>query len=108
MKKTTKEIGAKLELFVCSLLKDIFPRAKPTKGSGCTGQGGDIANTPGYKIECKVRNIPNAIIQRKWWNKLCGECIEYNRDIPVLILENRYQEKYAVLAIDDFVKILKK
>lgn len=107
MSKSTKEVGAELENLILSYLKEIDSKARLTKGSGCSTQKGDILNNLGLKIEAKLRNTENAIIQRKWWKKLCGECISYNNDVPILILQNKHKEVYCVLDIKDLMELLK-
>jgi len=108
-KKTTKEIGKKLELKVLSYFQEIQPKARLTKASGAKSQKGDITlgNEFRAKIECKYRETDNCIINRKVWQKLCGELNTYHNDTPLLILGNKHDEIFAVLDIKDLIRILK-
>ena len=104
----TKKIGRKLENYVAELFKEVFPKTRLTKASGACGEKGDILCYGGrFKIECKQRDTDNCIINRKVWNKLCGELNTYHNDTPLLVLGNKHNEIFAVLNIKDLIRILK-
>lgn len=107
MKQTTKEIGSELEQLVVAYLQEIDPSAKVTKASGACSQKGDVCNKLRLKIEAKVRNTDNCIIERKWWLKLNRELNIYNLDTPVLVLQNKHKETFVVLDIKDYMRLLK-
>jgi hypothetical protein len=108
IKKTTKEIGSELEQLVVAHLQEIDPSVRVTRASGARGEKADIKNSLHQKMECKVRNTENCIIQRKWWLKLNRELNIYNLDTPVLVLQNKHKETFVVLDIKDYVRLLKK
>jgi len=107
MTKSTRQVGNKLEKFIADYLKEIDPKARPTKNSGASTQIADVLNKLHLKVECKKRNTENCIIKRKVWNKLCSELIVSNQDIPILALQNKYEETFIVLDIKDFFRIYK-
>jgi hypothetical protein len=108
MDKTTKEIGRKLENKIVAYFQEIQPKARLTKASGAKSEKGDIAlGSLRFKAECKQRNTDNCIINRKVWQKLCGELNTYHNDTPLLILGNKHDEIFCVLNIKDLIRILK-
>lgn len=107
-KKSTKEIGSELEQLVVAHLQEIDPKVRLTKASGAKSEKGDIATgNLRLKIEVKVRNTNNCIIERKWWLKLNRELNIYNLDTPVLVLENKHKEIFCVMDIKDWISLLK-
>jgi hypothetical protein len=108
MKQTTKEIGTELENLIVAHLQEIDPSARLTKASGACSQKGDVCNKLGLKIEAKVRNTDNCIIERKWWLKLNRELNIYNLDTPVLVLQNKHKEVFVCLSLMDWISLLKK
>jgi hypothetical protein len=109
MTKLTKDIGSEFENKVLAHFQEILPTAKLTKASGAKSQKGDITlgNEFRAKIECKYRETDNCIINRKVWQKLCGELNTYHNDTPILILGNKHDEIFAVLDIKDLIRIIK-
>ena len=108
IKQSTKEIGAELEQLVVAHLLEIDPTVRATRASGARGEKADIKNSLHQKIECKVRNTDNAIIERKWWLKLNRELNIYNLDTPVLVLQNKHKEVFVCLSLMDWISLLKK
>ena len=102
----TKQIGEILEDLVVAYFQEIDPKCRKTKASGAKSEKSDI-KIKGFKIECKKRNEENCIINRKVWLKLNKELNIYKFDIPILILQNKFKEIFAVLDIKDLIKILK-
>ena len=109
IKKTTKEIGGELERLLVAHLQEIDPKVRLTKASGAKSEKGDIATgNLRLKIEAKVRNTDNCIIERKWWLKLNRELNIYNLDTPVLVLQNKHKEVFVCLSLMDWISLLKK
>lgn len=104
--KTTKQIGAKLEEYVAYLFKDIYPYARPTKASGARNENGDVQQ-PYFVIECKHRTTENITIKEKIWNKLCNQTPISGERLPLYILRNKNNRQWAVLQLEDFIKIFK-
>jgi len=50
-----------LELYVAEKLKEIDPNARPTAGSGCGNELGDVANKY-FFVECKQKHTKENII----------------------------------------------
>jgi hypothetical protein len=104
----TKKIGQRLENIVVEYLKEIYPKTRLTKASGACGEAGDVLCSEGrLKIECKVRDTDNCIIERKWWLKLNKELNLYNMDTPVLVLQNKHKETFVCMDIKDWIRLLK-
>lgn len=97
----------KLELYVSSKFKEIYKHSRPTKASGAHGEAGDI-NQPYFVVECKLRNTISATINRKVWKKIENEVPVGSNRIPLLILANKFNEKFAVMNFEDLFKIFKK
>lgn len=106
--KSTKDIGKKLENKIVAYFQEISPTVRLTKASGACNEHGDIATgNLRFKIEAKQRNTDNCIINRKVWQKLCGELNTYHNDTPILILGNKHDEIFCVLDIKDLIRLLK-
>jgi hypothetical protein len=96
----------KLEEYIASRFKELYKYARPTKGSGSGGEAGDI-NQPYFIIECKLRNTVNATINRNVWKKLIKEIPIGSKRLPLLILENKFEERFVVIDFEDFFNIFK-
>lgn len=96
----------KLEQYVASRFEEVYKYSRPTKASGAKGELGDI-NQPFFIIECKLRNTVNATINRKVWNKLIREVPIGSKRIPLLVLENKFGERFAVMSFDDLFNVFK-
>ena len=103
--KTTKEIGRKLEEYVLQRVKDIDPKARLTRGSGCGNEYADISCFFGY-IECKKRNTKNFTIKEDVWNHL-------NYNLPIntnkfcfMVHENKNGKRLVTLDFEEFFHIL--
>jgi hypothetical protein len=106
MKKSTREVGNRLERFISDYLKEIDNTAKPTKNSGASTQIADVLNKY-FFIEAKKRNTDNIIIKHKIWNKLCSEVPLHSLKIPLYINQNIHNETLVTLDIKDFILLLK-
>lgn len=106
--KNKRDKGKSLEEYVADRLADILkdPSIKPTKASGASTQLGDILCQQ-FLIECKQRTISSITIKEEVWNKLCGELPLGSIRIPLYILENKNKKRWAVLDLEDFLRILK-
>ena len=97
-----------LEIFIAKNLKDIDKYSRPTRGSGCGNELGDVANEYFY-IECK-QNLTkeNLILKRNVWQKHISNLPINNFKIPFVALENMYNERFIILEAKDFFGIIKK
>jgi hypothetical protein len=104
---TKRQFGRKLEEYVASLFKDIYPYARPTIASGARGEHGDVQQ-PYFIIECKARSTENITIKESVWNKLCSEVPFSSSRLPLYVLRNKNNKQWAVLKLEDFIDIYKK
>jgi len=102
--KNTRAIGKKLEDYACASLSNIDKKTKLSNNSGAVSGNGDIINKY-YVVECKKRNTESVTIDRKVWNKLCGSIVIGSIKTPLLILENKHKEKWAVIDLHDFERL---
>jgi hypothetical protein len=103
----TRKVGRKLENIVCEMLKEIDPKSRLTNNSGAVSNDGDISSSM-FKVECKKRNTKNVTISKNTWEKLCSQIPVGSQKIPLYILENIDNDKFVVLDIKDFMRMLKK
>lgn len=106
IKMSTRKIGKKLEFYVSEKLIEAGFPAKPTKNSGASTQLGDILNDK-FLCECKRRNTISITIKEDVWEKLCNLIPINSKRIPMYVLENKNNKRWAVLDFDDFIQILK-
>lgn len=106
--KTKREIGNKLEQYVAQRLREVFNdnTIRPTKNSGASTQLADIYSKM-YLIECKKRNTESITINEKVWLKLLSELPINSIRIPLYVLENKNNRKWAVLDFEDFIRMIK-
>ena len=104
--KNTRKIGKKLENFACGSLSKTDKNCRLTNNSGAVSNNGDIKHKD-FVIECKKRNVENVKVDRKVWLKLCSQIRPDTFKTPLLILENSHNEKWAVLDLKDFLRIIK-
>lgn len=102
----TRKVGKKLENYACGSLSKTDKKCRLTNNSGAVSNNGDILHK-NYVIECKKRNTESVSIKRNIWLKLCASIPIGSLKSPLLVLENSYGEKWAVLQLDDFVRIIK-
>lgn len=101
-----KEFGTQLEQQVANKFIEIgFPYARPTKGSGARGEGGDV-NNPICYVECKARNTQDITLKEDVWKKLCSEVPLHSKRLPLYVLGNTNKRTWCVMDIDDYFKIL--
>lgn len=102
---TKKEKWFLFQEAIAERLHEIDPHAKSTKGSGNCGQIGDVNNNAGLIIECKQRNTDSITIKKDVWKKLCAEVPLHSDRIPIYALENKDEDRWAVLDLDTFLDI---
>ena len=102
---TNREKGKCLENMVSALLEHLDKYVRPSKASGACNEIGDISNNLKLKIECKYRNTINSKIDKKVWNKLYSSLPSFEHT-PVLMLQDKEEDIFAVLGINDFIRIL--
>lgn len=95
----------KLELYIAEKLKIIDKYARPTKASGASTEIGDIYSSK-FHIECKQRNTKNVTIVKSVWDKLLKSQPINTDKVPLYVLENKFGNKWVVLDIEDFFRIL--
>lgn len=101
----TRETGKKLENYVSAILNEIDPKSRPTIGSGSKKEISDIVNEYFY-VECKKRNTKDITLKKKVWDKLCAEIPIGSQKIPLYILENESKDRFVVLDIKDFARMI--
>jgi len=103
----TREIGKKLENYIAEKFKEVgYPNARPSNGSGQCGSIGDISGVADFAVEAKLRNTKDITIKEEVWNKLVNEIPLSSERISLYILENKNQQRWAVLDIEDFFSII--
>lgn len=102
----------KLQHYVAERLKKWDPEARPTKASGGSTELGDVSNTM-FMVECKQRDKIHPVIDVHVWAKNKAELPLESEKIPLLVLENTAEQRFAVMEadyffdmIDDFFSIL--
>lgn len=101
----TRKIGKKLESYVAECMKVIDPKSRPTIGSGSKSEISDIVNQFFY-VECKKRNTRDITLKKQVWDKLCSEIPTGSLKVPLYVLENESGDKYAVLDLKDFIRMV--
>lgn len=104
--KNTRKTGKKLENYACEVLSKTDSKCKLTNNSGAVSNNGDIQHK-NFIVECKKRNTESVKIDRKVWLKLCSQIRPDTLKAPLLILENSHNEKWAVLDLRDFLRLIK-
>lgn len=99
-----RDRGNKLEEYIARVFSEIYKYARPTKGSGNKGECGDV-NQPFCIIEAKARNTKDITVKTNVWNKLVKEVPFHSKRFPVYVLENKDEQKWAVVDFDKFFEI---
>jgi hypothetical protein len=98
----------KLEYYVANKFKELGDQtARPTKQSGARTEKGDVITNFPWRIECKQRNTKDITVSLATWNKNRASIPFNSHILPLLVLENKTGQKFAVLDLDDFFEILK-
>lgn len=102
----TRKIGKSLEQYVAYMLQDIDPKSRPSKNSGADNEIGDVINKF-FIIECKKRNTKDITVKKDVWDKLCSIVPIGSQKVPLYVLENNTKDRFVVLDIKDFIRIIK-
>lgn len=98
-----------LEWYVVELLKRIDPRARPSKASGASTEPYDIQTKLPYAFECKQQlTHKDAVIKKDTWDKLKAELPWNSNRVPVLVIENKAGNRFAVLDLEYLVNLIEK
>ena len=105
--KTKREIGKKLEYVVAQILQEAFNDTdiRPSKASGASTELGDIRNSF-LLVECKKRNTESVTINNKVWNHLIAQLPINSKRVPLLVLENQDNKRWAVMDLEDLKRLL--
>jgi Holliday junction resolvase len=105
--KSKREIGKKLEFVVAQLLLDTLGDStiRPTKASGASTELGDVKNDH-LLIECKKRNTESVTINNTVWKHLINQLPINSKKVPLLVLENKLGEQWAVMNLKDWCRLL--
>jgi len=103
--KTTKQIGAKLEEYVLSKVKELDPQARLSRGSGCGNDYSDITSSL-YFIECKKRNTIDFNIKEETWNHLNYNLPINSTKLSFMVHENINGKRLVTLDCEDFFRLL--
>lgn len=103
--KKSKRKGFSLEEYIVNKFKVVDKNARPTKNSGASTELGDIYNKY-FIVECKQQlKTDNPKINIKTWYKLLNELYYINKK-PLLILENKNGDKFAIMDTEDFFELI--
>jgi len=93
----------KLELWVTSMLQKIDKKARPSKASGASTENYDIQTEIPLAIECKIQGTKkNPIINLITWDKLLEEIPLRSKRVPILFIQNKHGDRFAILDAKDF------
>ena len=104
-KKSTREVGTKLENLVLAYLQELEPNAQLSNNSGAVSGNGDIANSRYFQIECKVKNTKNITIKQDVFEKLIKSIPMHINRMPVLVNQNIDKKIYVTIEMKDFFKL---
>jgi hypothetical protein len=96
-----------LELYIAEKLKSVDPTARPTKGSGCGNELGDIYSEL-FWAECKQKHTHANIIM-----DLKEDFLKLARKVPVdslkeifVVIENKFGDKFVVMESEAFFRLV--
>jgi len=103
-----RSVGNKLEQYVAQRLREVLgdPTIRPTKNSGASTELEDILCKQ-FIIECKKRNTKSVTINNDVWKKLLSKVPLGSLRVPVYVLENHDERRWAVLDFEDFIRMIK-
>ena len=108
MKKSTKEIGNKLEDFIVDRIKLIEPRCRRTKNSGGSVELEDILSQY-FMVQCKVDNThSNIIINKKDWEQLFRALPINSKRLPIFVNQQKTGIMTITLSVADFFRLIYK
>lgn len=102
------EKNNELELHMAEGLKPIDSYSRPTRGSGCGNELGDVSNKF-FFVECKQKRTKENIIMdyKKEWLDLFSRIPLNSKKIPIVAIENKYGERFVLMNSNDFFKLAK-
>jgi hypothetical protein len=102
------EKNNELELHMAEGLKEIDHFSRPTRGSGCGNELGDVSNKY-FFVECKQKRTKENIIMdyKKEWLDLFTRIPLNSQKIPIVAIENKYGERFVLMNSNDFFKLAK-
>ncbi len=97
-----------LEIHMAEGLKLIDKKSRPTRGSGCGNEIGDVSNRY-FFVECKQKRTKENIIMdyKEEWLDLASRLPLDTKKIPIVAIENKYGDKFVVMSSEDFFKLAK-
>jgi hypothetical protein len=97
-----------LEVHMAEGLKQIDKKSRPTRGSGCGNEIGDVSNRY-FFVECKQKRTKENIIMdyKEEWLDLASRLPLDTKKIPIVAIENKYGDKFVVMSSEDFFKLAK-
>ncbi len=102
------EKNNELESHIAEGLKPIDKFARPTRGSGCGNEIGDVSNKYFY-VECKQKHTKENIIMdyKEEWLELNYRLPFNTSKTPVVAIENKYGDRFVVMSTKDFFRLAK-
>ena len=97
-----------LEEHIAEGIKPIDPKARPTRGSGCGNEIGDVSNKFFY-FECKQKRTKENIIMdyKEEWLDLTTQLPLNTSKIPIVAIENKYGDRFVIMSTEDFFRLAK-
>lgn len=98
-----------LEEYIVEGLKPIDKYTRKTKGSGCGAEIGDVQNQF-FFVESKIKHGKvNIIVDYKnEWLTLNSRIPLNSTKIPVVIVENKFGEKFVTMEAVNFFELVRK
>ena len=103
--KTTKQIGAKLEEYILTKVKELDSNARLSRGSGCGNDYSDITCNFAF-IECKKRNTKDFTIKEDVWLHLNNNLPINTKKYCFMVHENVNGKRLVTLDCEEFFRIL--
>lgn len=102
------EKNNELEVHMAEGLKQIDKKSRPTRGSGCGNEIGDVSNRY-FFVECKQKRTKENIVMdyKEEWLDLASRLPLNTKKIPIVAIENKYGDKFVVMSSEDFFKLAK-
>ncbi len=96
-----------LEQYLAEKLKRLDKYARPTRGSGCGNEIGDISNQY-FFIEAKQKLTKENVIMdyKKEYKKLLNSLPINTCKTPFIAIENKHRDKFIVINAEDFFDLL--
>jgi hypothetical protein len=104
MSESTRKFGKRLEEYVLTFIKDVWPSSRLTSNSGAVFNDGDIVS-PVYFWDCKNSDKKGFSIPYGEWKKASHQARENGR-IPILVRSNREDEVVAQIPLEDLMELI--